>query len=638
LVVAIALSLTSPANAEPSFASDSYVKQLIAKSGALNLAQKTTWLRLGHYRSGTFSGYESEADGPAFFLAKDGKGDPKLELEATIEALFAKPVAGNDDGHAICRFPARLIWLDSELHFDRTLFPKVRCDAYFKYLEILRPEGLALVFSSYFLNSPASAFGHTFLRIKRAGYASGGVRHDLLDYGVDYSATVDTGNALLYAMKGLTGLFNGEFRRLPYYYKAREYNDYESRDLWEYDIALTHDEVLFVVSHLWELGSTYFDYYYLSENCSYHILALIEVARPDLDLLSKVSWPVIPVDTIKALYKNPGLVADVHYRPSNRSQFRRRVAGLSGDELSLVSALMSKPRSEFPKDMNEHDRVESLDAAIDLLDVRMSDDLGVDRSKELSADTLNQQVLLERRAELPIAGEEFKLEPPFREMPHIGHDSARMGMATGYDHRREGYYSLSFRLALHDLADPSPGYPDTSTIEFLPTRARYFFSDHAFQLQDLSIVRVSSLVPVDRFNWPLAFKFDVGAFRTYDSTCRSCLTPAVMVGGGSAFALGDFLLFYATADVNLALPMDEGLLDFFRFGIGPAAGLRLRFSERVAAVFTGSWSYLPGQHPKHYETATGQLRFGISRNVALGVEGEAHPKTQSMEAISYFYF
>ena len=25
---------------------------------------------------------------------------------------------------------------------------------------------------------------------------------------------------------------------MPYYYKVREYNDYESRDLWEYELEL----------------------------------------------------------------------------------------------------------------------------------------------------------------------------------------------------------------------------------------------------------------------------------------------------------------------------------------------------------------------------------------------------------------
>src|SRR5262249_53633592 len=159
----------------------------------------------------------------------------------------------------------------------------------------------------------------------KADAPASGKRRELLDYGVDYSADVDTTNALLYAFKGLTGLFPGTFHHYPYYYKVREYNDYESRDLWEYDLSLSPAQVAMLVAHIWELGSTYFDYYYLTENCSYHVLGALEAAAPELELLRHVKTPVIPVDTVKALYENQGLVRDVRYRPSIRTQFRKRI-------------------------------------------------------------------------------------------------------------------------------------------------------------------------------------------------------------------------------------------------------------------------------------------------------------------------
>ena len=45
-----------------------------------------------------------------------------------------------------------------------------------------------MVFSSYYLNNPASAFGHTFLRLNREEVASGGERLDLIDQAVDFAA------------------------------------------------------------------------------------------------------------------------------------------------------------------------------------------------------------------------------------------------------------------------------------------------------------------------------------------------------------------------------------------------------------------------------------------------------------------
>src|SRR5262249_34403761 len=158
-----------------------------------------------------------------------------------------------------------------------------------------RPHTIRLVFSSYYLNNPASAFGHTFLRVERTDPFTVSERRELLDHGIDFSADVDTGNAVIYAIKGLTGLFPGTYKLRPFFYKVREYTHYESRDLWEYELALDDRQVMLVTAHLWELGSTYFDYYYITENCAYQILAALEVADPRIELLRHVKTPVLPV-------------------------------------------------------------------------------------------------------------------------------------------------------------------------------------------------------------------------------------------------------------------------------------------------------------------------------------------------------
>ena len=266
-----------------------------------------------------------EADGPLFWLAPDGKVNPAAELDATLEGIWAAEPTDPRVQHPFCRFPARLMWLDERLHFDPARLPRRQCRRYAEYVGKLRANSVAVVFSSYYLNSPASAFGHTFLRVHRR---YGATANELLDSGVDYAAVVDTTNALLYAFKGLTGLFPGMFHSMPFFYKVREYNDYESRDLWEYELDLSPRAVAMLVAHLWEEGSTYFDYFYLSENCSYHVLAAIEVSDPRFHLLDKLRNPVVPVDTVRALMKDPGLVRGIRYRPSLRTTVRtRRSAG-----------------------------------------------------------------------------------------------------------------------------------------------------------------------------------------------------------------------------------------------------------------------------------------------------------------------
>ena len=78
--------------------------------------------------------------------------------------------------------------------------------------------------------------------------------------------------------------FRGRFSTMPYYIKVQEYNNLESRDLWEYPLHLTRPQVDLLVRHLWELGQTSMAYYFFNRNCSYQLLPLLEAAAPDLNI------------------------------------------------------------------------------------------------------------------------------------------------------------------------------------------------------------------------------------------------------------------------------------------------------------------------------------------------------------------
>lgn len=621
---------------------DPYALSLVAEAKRRHLASSTGWLRLGHWRSSLFGGYKSEADGPNFFVSPTGRSDPEAELEATLLGFFDAPGAYTGKAqHPLCRFPARYAWLSRELSIDGARLPAIACPRFEEFWAKLKARSATVIFSSYYLNNPASAFGHTFLRLNKGDAGADGRRRQLLDYGVDYSATVDTGNAFIYAVKGLTGLFPGVFNLYPYYYKVREYNDYESRDLWEYDLDLNQAQVTTLVAHLWELGSTYFDYYYLTENCSYHVLGALEVADPRLHLLDKVGTPVVPIDTIKALFANEGLVRSVRFRPSLRTQFRKRVEGLSADERNAVEVLARDPSARLPAAMTPERQVRALDAAADLVDIRYAKEL-IDESREGPGAKLKQR-LLERRAEIAVPSDELVVEPPWRERPDAGHDSARIGPGFGYSQKGGSFYALDARLALHDLADASRGYPETAQIEFLPTRLRFWPGGRSPQVEDFSLVRVVSLTPLSRFDQQTSWKIRVGATRLRDTGCRDCF--AGLVGGGGGLALGFFdnrLLAFGTADLEL---LGSASLNHrgpgglpLRAGVGPSGGVRLRLADQLVFVGTGRWLWLPAQEGRSTWEAQGTLRWSYARNGALSLEGRKQPLALEGQLTSYFYF
>ena len=624
------------ASAEPS-SSDAYVERLVQVARAQRLASAEQWIRLVHYRKTLFGNWESEADGGPFFNAAEGKTDPEAELAATVRGFFGAAPKDPKLDHPLCRFPARFSWLDEQLHFDAARLPKPNCAGYKEFLGLVKPQGLTLVFSSYYLNNPASAFGHTFLRIDQSSTAEDGSR-ELLDYGIDYSANVDTGNAVLYAIKGLLGLFPGTFHRMPFYYKVREYSDYESRDLWEYDLALSKPEVDRVVDHIWELGATYFAYYYLTENCSYHVLAALEVASPRLHLLQGLRKPVIPADTVKALFKNPGLVRRIKYRPSNRTQFRQRMSALTSEEEDAVALLMRDPAAPLPAGMGVTEQVKVLDTAVDLIDVELARDTVKSRTERDQSGAERQQALLERRASYDVQTDEPEYPAPKDRMPHLGHGSQRLGLGSGYDQQRGYFHSLGFRLALHDLGDSGAGFPDGSEIEFLPLRLRYYIESPKLSLEELSLIRVKSLTPIGRFSHSWSWMVEAGSHRNHDRGCDNCYTALGRFGAGLTVQPLSFLTLFALAKTELDAPLRSGYFDVFRLAVGPYGGLRARAGDFATLLVTGQWAYLPGQHPYQTWDLAGQLRVNYMKDFALGAEGRIFPRTQSLEITSYMYF
>jgi hypothetical protein len=155
-----------------------------------------------------------------------------------------------------------------------------------------------------------------------------------------YAAITTTHNGVLFASLCIAGGFEGRFATFPYYMKVQEYSNVESRDLWEYDVHFTQEQIDRMLRQLWELGSTFFWYYFFQENCSYHILSLLEVANPQLHLTDQFFFTVIPADTVHLISRQEGLVGRVVYRPSLLTQFTQKRRAMQAREVDLLQHLL----------------------------------------------------------------------------------------------------------------------------------------------------------------------------------------------------------------------------------------------------------------------------------------------------------
>jgi len=635
----VSLAAADPAAAAAQAPDPSHLDELVHRARTLRLWEDPGWLRLGHWRRNAKGGWKSEVDGTEFFRALFGKTDPRAELEATLRGFFdARPVA-DELSDAQCRFPARFAFLAGRLGIDLARLPPRRCPRFEAFLERVRPRSVTFVFSSYYLNNPASAFGHTFLRLNKEDRARDGKAYELLDYGVDYAATVDTPNAVLYALKGLLGFFQGHFSNYAYYYKVRQYADAESRDLWEYDLALEPGEVAMLTAHLWELGGTFFWYWYLDENCSYHILGALEAAAPRLTLLDHVGKVVVlPSDTVKAVFANPGLVRGIHYRPSIRTQFLARAEKLSSNDLAAVERLARDPSASLPTTLSKDARAAALDAALDQLDLRHMRELVVGTAPEAAR---ARQVLLERRSALAVVSPPLEVPPPADRAPERGHGSLRLGAGAGASSRDGALAVLDLRLALHDLGDPPDGYPPLAQIEFLPTRLRLAPRDGRAELDESWLVRVLSLNDLSRFDLRPSWRVKLGAATVRDAGCERCLAGQAELGAGFTFAevLGVADLY---AGVDAAVEWSPRLAGIsgseVRAGAGPGGLLRIRLGKRAAVLGDARWRLLPGASPRETYDLRGLVRFNAVRGFSIGLEVRRTPTADEGTGLLLGYF
>ncbi len=503
-----------------------------------SVAESKEWKSLLFVTEYHFLNLQSRADSEKFFLTPNGKKNILSELEAAVVAVENEKLPLNDSSFS-CRFPARAEFIRKNI-FNQKRIDESGCLKLLAWRERISAESVTLVFSSYFLGNPSSTFGHTLLRINNSG-KNKTIRRELLSYGINYGANAWTKNPLFYSLYGLFGVFQGNFSAIPYYYKVREYNDYESRDLWEYDLDLTPDEVFRVVDVIWEQGENYFDYFFLSENCGYYIGALVEAAAPRFQLTEKFRKWVIPSDTVVQFQKS-GAIKSRKVRTSIYNQFAQRLGQLNSEQENILIDLheMAENLKDQNKELNQLDwpqsfektddqsKAQILDAELDYYDYIHSKEL---LEKPDFENTTKKQLLI-RRSQLPVA-QSLPVQDVTLSAPENAHGSYRWQIAALKTTDRNNISNesnsllLAGRFAFHDLEDPKQGYPDDSHIEVMNLKLHYDLnSDHSekLKLYEMKIAEIGSYPNWNRWANKKSNDVSFGLFRETNFICDDCLT------------------------------------------------------------------------------------------------------------------
>jgi len=490
----------------------------------------------------------SEIDDKHFFLSPKGKTNAKAELNATLYALLHERKL--DDNATACKFPARKAWLVDKLHIKG--LAHIECNAYQKVITKLNPTSATIVFPSAHINSPASMFGHTFLRINSA-YNS-----KLLSYAINYAANVDETktNGFMFAIHGLTGGYRGVYSMLPYYEKLKEYRDSEQRDIWEYDLDLTQDEVIKMFTHIWELNGIYSDYYFFTENCSYNLLWLLELAKKDIHLKEYFTYHVSPLETIHAM-KDEGLITKEYFRDSKRTVLLKYEDAINDKYLHYVKKLILNELEAvkiIQKSISDQQKRYILEAAIELLEYTYMQG-EIDKKDYLA--TFHK--LTTARASLGI-GEQISDKKPIS--PLDSHRQARVIFGMQYNENSQGIL-LGIRPVYHDLEDSNNGLLRGTQIEFLNTLL--YINDKNIEIEKLTLLSIASLSQISEFIKPFSWRTHFQWDKEY---LDNDLAFNISVGAGASWGNTygySYLMTDTFAYVN----------DDFIGGVGISAGLVL---------------------------------------------------------------
>lgn len=619
--------------------SDSEISASLEHFKKTDLEQSRGWQKLMHRERNMFGVKTVQITDETFLLGNQLSEDPRFkdfnELEATFVSFFEDLKAYEKQidppttkykkegdkvtdysTHPICRFPARLKFIKSNLPSPVwEKLPKPRCIYQEIFLDALDPKSVSFVFSSYYSDSPGSAFGHTFFRVNRKKNNEF-TRQELLDYGIGYAANVTTNNGALYALLGLVGGFTGSWSNLPYYYKVREYNDFESRDLWSYDLNLTQDEVDMLVLHFWEIGAHYYRYYFFTQNCAFHMLTALEAAAPRLHLIEHVPfYYVIPSDSMKALFYEPGLVSNTTFRPSLRHTFLERSRRVSTDSKNLLKDFtLDENAGIFAKIPDQKERALTLDAALDLVDLKHPNNKGETPEEKIVLKT-KESILLER-AKIEYISPELSIPMDSVEDPSQSHGSSRASL-THFEKNRIKWGFFEYRFALHDLLDPSQGLPKNSQLEFF--NLKFQLLPNEFKFTEGKLFNVFNLNPLNFFERKLSWGMELGVqnkTQYCDPTEYGCYLAGARARAGYSVHLGSenttsWLMGSANIRHGNHLLKEKKIY----FAPGYEIGLHHRFSNSQAILATFAREYpLDLDYDQYYEV---QYRMSFWQKVAI---------------------
>lgn len=534
-----------------------------SEQSLIEFSQNKQWQKLLHYNNAPLS--QSHITSQNFFLSTAVEHSSLEELKATISAFYL-PVNKSNDNHALCRFPARLSLIKKELNLSAYgELPFIDCPQYKVWRQQIKSGSISLVFASGYMSNPASMYGHLLLKFSDVDTKKS---NDLLDNSLNYGAIVpDDENPLLYVLRGIFGGYKASFSDQQFFKHKHNYGNVELRDMWEYKLALTQDDISLIIDHLWEILPSKFDYYFIDENCAYHFAKLIELVL-DEPIISTDSLWVLPnavaTGLTKVRYKNSPLLEEVTFIPSTETVLFNYYEQLTFEQRTIAETIIV---NKFSFAIKEYEALSDIEKKIIIESLFQYINVNKQKNEEHDLIELGRRNLIKERLSLPIGKGIYYSNEKKHAAPHLARKPSKLSVGIASINRSKTYITTGFRMTYFDDLASSIGLSDFSNLEMVDVEI--IANKTKAKILKLDLIDISSLyLPATPWTNSIASAWSVRAgYEQLSNTCIDCGIYFAEGSLGKSIKIQDDTLLFAMVGAKAFFGEESDLAIYGQLGL-----------------------------------------------------------------------
>jgi hypothetical protein len=507
-----ASDISNSLDIDPALSGEIYTAKLEA------LAQHPTWYSLIH-----FDGKHSRIEDPGFLLARDNFS-PERELKLTLQFF-------TQSSDAPCRFPARYIWLKSQLSL-----PEQHLNHCTELQEFERraPAGdIALVFASENLSQPSSMMGHVLIKMSGINHTGTQVSHAISFYTDVRGINVPK----LFYDSMVVGK-KGYFALTPYQEKVDRYHGDEGRNVWEYQLKLSDTQKRLIQYHMYELKLTDLIYYFDDYNCATLTRFIIGLAGAYPD--NKDFFWVTPIDVVKLTHERK-MIAAVKLIPADRWKIR-----MLSSELVKANRLVIESSLTAPGELRKINSTQQRFIAYEIAEAYARTQAEQSRIQTSTLVEFLSQAENDRAHD-----PQFDIDISRYKSPLNTPSDSQIGLGF-YQSQDENFIKLDLLPTSHKLEDDNSQYFAETELTLSELSLMYSLDDNMSKLHHFTLYGVQSLMPRDSFTGGLSGSFKLGSDMQFHDDTKQHSQAYVEGSLGQTYEISRGILGYGLFRAGLA--------------------------------------------------------------------------------------